>query len=258
MRKIYLVFLAIITCSALNAQTASAFEDGEWFEFRIHYGLINAGTATLSVHNETYKNKPVYHIKGFGSTTGVSRMFFKVDDHYETYIDKNTILPYKFVRKIDEGGHTKDKIIDFDQEAEKAYITDFKHNTKSTFNTTPSIHDMVSCFYYLREKIDTSNIQEGDETVLNMFFDEENFKFKLKFLGREVIRTKFGKVRCLIFRPFVQAGRVFKEQESLSIWVSDDKNKIPLRLKADLAVGSLKADLEAFKGLKNPFIIIKD
>ena len=52
------------------------------------------------------------------------------------------------------------------------------------------------------------------------------------------------------------AGRVFKEEESLTLWVSKDKNKVPLRIKADLAVGSLRADLEAFKGLKHPFKIV--
>ena len=88
-----------------------------------------------------------------------------------------------------------------------------------------------------------------------MFFDGETTKFKLKFLGREDISTKFGQVSCMIFRPLVQAGRVFKEEESLTVWISDDDNKIPIRIKASLAVGSLKADIEAFKGLKNSFKI---
>ena len=86
-----------------------------------------------------------------------------------------------------------------------------------------------------------------------MFFDEENYKFKLKFLGKETINTTFGKIKTLKFRPYVMAGRVFKEEESLTLWVSDDDNKIPLRIKADLAVGSLRADLEVFKGLKHSF-----
>jgi hypothetical protein len=91
-----------------------------------------------------------------------------------------------------------------------------------------------------------------------MFFDEENYEFKLKFLGRETIKTEFGKINTLIFRPYVMAGRVFKEQESLTLWVSEDENKIPLRIKADLAVGSLRADLESFKGLKHAMPIIFD
>ena len=79
-----------------------------------------------------------------------------------------------------------------------------------------------------------------------MFFDEENYGFKLKYLGKETIKTEFGKVKTVKFRPYVMAGRVFKEEESLTLWVSADKNKIPLKIKADLAVGSLRAELRCF------------
>ena len=112
---------------------------------------------------------------------------------------------------------------------------------------------MVSAFYYLRNRLDLENIAEDQYVDMNMFFDRENYKFRLKFLGRETLNTNFGKVPCLIFRPYVQSGRVFKESESLTVWVSDDKNKIPLLIKANLAVGSLKATLTDYKGLKHSF-----
>ena len=115
------------------------------------------------------------------------------------------------------------------------------------------VQDMVSAYYFLRSNYNKDLIKVGDVVSLNMFFDEENYKFKLKFLGKETINTTFGKIKTLKFRPYVMAGRVFKEEESLTLWVSDDDNKIPLRIKADLAVGSLRADLEAFKGLKHSF-----
>ena len=117
---------------------------------------------------------------------------------------------------------------------------------------------MLSAFYYLRSNINEDALQPGHEIYLNLFIDDENMDFKVKFLGREVIKTKFGKVNALKFRPYVMAGRVFKEQESLTFWVSDDKNKVPLKIEADLAVGSLDADLDAYKGLKYPFRIIID
>ena len=117
---------------------------------------------------------------------------------------------------------------------------------------------MVSAFYYLRNQLDVDNLKEGDVTEMNMFFDKENYKFRLKFLYRETLKTKFGKVPCMVFRPYVQAGRVFKEKESLTVWVSDDDNKIPVRIKASLAVGNLKADLVEFKGLKHSFKLQMD
>ena len=98
----------------------------------------------------------------------------------------------------------------------------------------------------------------GEDFDINMFFDNENYHFKLKFLGKETLSTKFGKTKCVKFRPVVQAGRVFKEQESVTLWVSDDKNRIPLKVKADLAIGSLEIDLENFKNVKFPFNILVD
>ena len=92
-----------------------------------------------------------------------------------------------------------------------------------------------------------------------MLFDDDGvFNFKLRYLGKEVVKTKYGKVECLKFRPMVQSGRIFKEQESLSLWVSNDANRIPIRIKADLAVGSIKADLDGYNGLKHQFKIIMD
>ena len=167
-------------------------------------------------------------------------------------------MPYKFIRDIDEGGHTKNIEIEFDQQKNKAYVHNIKHNKKGVFDTKPNIQDMVSTFYYLRNNLDVESLKIGDEVFVNMFFDEENYGFKLKYLGEEIIKTEFGKVNTLKFRPYVMAGRVFKEEESLTLWVSNDKNKIPLRVKADLAVGSLRADLDAFKGLKHPFKIVVD
>ena len=256
MRYILILFCFLISAEFSFAQEKTAFQKGEWFKFEMSYsGFLKAGNATLEVKETNFKGKPVFHVVGKGWTTGVISWFFKVEDHYESYFDKYSGLPYKFVRQIDEGGHTKDLETEFDQTNKKAVVNNKKHNTIETYATEKDVQDMVSAFYYLRNNYNTETIKEGDIVSLNMFFDEENYVFKLKFLGRETIKTEFGKVKTLMFRPYVMAGRVFKEQESLTLWVSADENKIPLKIKADLRVGSLRADLEAFKGLKHPFPI---
>ena len=117
---------------------------------------------------------------------------------------------------------------------------------------------VISAFYYLRNFYDTSQLVVGEDIALNMFFDEENYLFKLKFLEREVVDTKFGKVSCLKLRPYVQSGRVFSEQESVTLWVSDDANKIPIKMSANLRVGSIDCDLENFRNLQHPFKIAID
>lgn len=252
MKKIALLLIFIATVS-FDSQKEVAYAVGEWFKFRIHYGFVNAGYATLEVQDATINNKKVFHVIGKGYTTGVSRFFFKVEDLYESYIDKETGNPYQFVRKINEGGYTKNQEGFFNQASNKVLFKDYKHKTEKTFVIPKNTQDIMSTFYYLRNSPNIDKIKPGESIAIDMFFDEETTKFKLKFIGREDITTKFGTVSAMVFRPLVQSGRVFKEQESLTVWISDDNNKLPLRIKANLAVGSIKADLDAFKGLKNSF-----
>jgi len=253
-RKLLLLFL-FFKLSFASAQE-KAYADGEWFKFRVHYGFLTAGYATLETKGTTFKGKEVFHVKGFGETVGVSKWFFKVKDDYQSYIDREKDIPYFFIRKIDEGGYTKNQEIEFNHNSNTATVNDKKHNEISKFEFPDGTQDMISAFYYLRNRLDVKNIKKGEVIEINMFFDNENYKFRLKFLGREVLDTTFGKVPSLIFRPYVQSGRVFREKESLTVWVSDDDNKIPLLVKADLAVGSLKATLIQFKGLQHSFKIL--
>ncbi|QAA82574.1 DUF3108 domain-containing protein [Aequorivita sp. H23M31] len=255
MKKILPALLLLLIVSSSFAQN-NAYGAGEFFKFRVHYGFVTAGYASLEVKNATLKGKDVYHVRGYGKTVGVSRWFFKVEDDYQSYIDKEKDIPYKFIRKIDEGGYTKDVVVDFDHSSKKATVNDKKHNETSVFSFPKNTQDMISAFYYLRNHLDVEKIKEGDIIEMNMFFDKENFKFQLKFMGRENLSTNFGEIRTLVFRPYVQSGRVFKEKESLTVWISDDENKIPLLVKANLAVGSLKASLIEFKGLQHSFQII--
>ena len=248
-----ILFLLVLTTLSFDSQNDPAFGSGEWFKFRIHYGFVNAGYATLEVKDANINNEKVYHLIGRGYTTGLSRFFFKVEDLYESYIDRDTFVPYQFVRKIDEGGYTKNQEGFVNVATNRIVVKDYKHKTEKTFTIPKNTQDILSAFYYLRNSPVIDKIKPGESIAIDMFFDDETTKFKLKFIGRDDIKTKFGTVATMIFKPLVQSGRVFKEQESVTVWISDDENRIPLRIQASLAVGSIKADLDAFKGLKNPF-----
>jgi hypothetical protein len=263
MKRIVLVLIAVFTITVGFSPTyetnpQQAFSNGEWFKFRIHYGMFNASYATLQVEDKKLNGKNVFHLKGKGKSTGLMHLFFEVNDRYESYIDQKTGVPYRFIRDIDEGGHTKDIQIDFDHTARIATVNNKKHKEITKLSIKPGTQDMVSAFYHLRNIVDVNTVTPGDEFILPMFFDNENYDFKMKFIEREVVRTKFGKIKALKFRPYVQSGRVFKEEESLTVWISDDDNKIPLKIQAKLAVGSLTADLDAFKGLSHSFKKIAD
>ena len=254
MKKSIVLALFFLTVS-FDAQKQPAFDVGEWFKFRIHYGMVTAGYATLEVKEATKNNKKVFHAVGKGYTTGMTKFFFNVADNYESYFDKVTGKPYQYVRKIDEGGYKKDEEGFFNQDKNTILVKDYKNDSNNTFSTSENIQDIISTFYYLRNHPNVDKIKVGESISIDMFFDGETTKFKLKYIGREDLDTKFGTIPCMIFRPLVQSGRVFKEEESLTVWISDDENKLPISIKANLAVGSLKADLESFKGLNNSFTV---
>ena len=112
---------------------------------------------------------------------------------------------------------------------------------------------MVSVFYFLRNFYEIKDLDSNDEITINMFFDSENYILKIKHLSTEIINTNFGKILCYKIQPYVQSGRVFKKDESLTMWITADKNRVPMRIKADLIVGSVRIDLESFSNLNNPF-----
>ena len=257
MKRVILLALVFIFTNSFT-QKEDAYTTGEYFKLRIHYGIITAGYATLEIKEATRSNKKVHHVVGKGYTTGVTKAFFKVKDDYQSFFDKETGKPYQFLRKIDEGGYTKYQEGFFNQEQNTVKVKDYEKNTEDTFSVPENVQDIVSSFYYLRNHPKIDMLKEGEAIEIDMFFDNETTKFKLKYIGKEDLKTKFGKIQCKVFRPYVQAGRVFKEEESLSVWISDDDNKIPVRIKASLAVGSLKADLDAFKGLKHSFKVKVD
>ena len=256
-KKILFIPFLLLTMTLFSQEKSNAFKDGEWLRYDMSYsGFLKAGTAELSVKETELNGKKVYHSTGKGRTSGMIGWFFKVKDNYQSYFDMVTGKPYLFKRKINEGGYKKHKEITFDYQTKKANVKNILKK-KTTSVSIEDVQDMISSFYYLRNQ-NTDKLKKGDAIEIDMFFDEKTYPFKLKFLGKELLKTKFGKVQSLKFRPIVQAGRVFKENESVTIWVTADKNKIPIKMRASLSVGSLRAELSAYKGLANSFKIVFD
>jgi len=257
-KKIILLFIAILCCNITYSQKkTTVFKKGEWLRFKMSYsGWMKAGSLSLTVDDTILNGKEVFHVIGKGNTIGIIKWFFKVNDTYQSYFDKKTGKPYLFKRNINEGGYKINRQINFDYTTHTATIQDFKLKTRDTISIG-NIQDMMSSFYFLRNH-DTRNLKPGDEITLHMFMDAQTTLFKLRFLGTEILKTRFGKIKTLRFNPLVQSGRVFRKNESVTIWITADDNKIPIQMKASLAVGSLRAELDAYKGLSNSFEIMYD
>lgn len=254
-RLTYILLLISFTLFSVSYQnhndastpTYDSFKKGEFLKWRIHYGLINAGYATLEM-DESHKNgQTLYHAKGKGWTVGAARWFAKIDDIYESHFTKSDLKPVFFKRRVNEDGFRISRDLHFDHNAKKVTINDLEKKTKQE-EKIGNVQDMVSAFYFLRE-IDLSNIKEGDEKRVDLFFDGETVPFKLKFIKRETIKTSLGEFKTWKMKPMVQKGRIFEGQDSVTLWISDDANKVPIRIQAKLVVGSIKVDLDDYSGL---------
>ena len=229
-----------------------AFTYGEKLHYKISYGIIEAGKVQLNVKKTSKKiqNRSVYHIVGLGSSSSTFDWFFKIRDRYESYVDSAKLVPLLFIRDVNEGGYTIKQNYEFDHQ-KRIVNTD-----KGSFNIKKNIQDMLSCFYFART-LDLNNLKKGEVLTFNAFVDEESYPLKVKFLGKETIKIKSGKYKSLKFCPIVQTGRIFKTEESLSVWISDDYNKIPLLVKANILFGALRMEMVKMEGELNPSSYIR-
>ena len=231
------------------------FKIGEKLSYVLHYGIFNAGVAEIVVKPTSkvfYNNRNALNMIGKGRTTGVVDLVFSVRDHYETYLDSKTMEPLQFIRRVDEGGYLISQDYFFNPDSNIVTTQD-----KKIFDVPEGVQDMISAFYYARTlNFDTAHF--GDVYEIPAFVDDEIFYLKLKFVGRETVKLRKGKFRCLKFNPVVQEGRIFKADEDLIVWVSDDHNKIPILAESKILVGSIKMELSDYEGLAHVIARIED
>ncbi|HET6992943.1 MAG TPA: DUF3108 domain-containing protein [Bacteroidia bacterium] len=232
--------------------TNNAFKRGEELTYRIHYGAVNAGVAVMTIDNSSklINGRPTLHVIGTGTSKGAFDWVFKVRDRYESYMDEEALMPWLFLRSVNEGG--------FKINQNQAY----DHNNGKVMSNGKSlvvpkyVQDMLSAFYYART-MDFSKAKKGDTFEVKTFIDDEIWDLKIKYLGKEIVNSDLGKINCIKFCPVVQKGRVFKKEEDLTLWISDDANHIPVRAEGEILVGSIKMDLIHVAGLAGDMNMVK-
>jgi hypothetical protein len=226
-----------------------AFSAGETISYTIFYNVIgiyvNAGTASFNTTLERLNNKPVYHVVGSGTSNSKYDWIFKVRDKYESIFDTATLQPYKFIRNVDEGGYKKYENVTFNQQTNTAV------SQAGVFKVPNCVQDVLSSIYYARN-IDFNNYKVDDKIPFSMFLDNEIFNLYIRYLGKETIKTKYGKFKAIKFKPLLVKGTIFEGGEKMTVWVTDDANHIPVRIESPISVGSIKVDMMGYKNLRYP------
>jgi hypothetical protein len=236
--KTIISFLLLFLFSSLIAEAqeivsplikhAIPFSAGETLTYQVKYGFIVGGTTTFSLIEEVYHKKQVFHAKVVGQSTGIANALYGVKDSYESWFDKETTLPYKQIRDIKEGHYSIYNEVTYNRKNNTV------HSLLSGDHKVPEkILDLCSVFYYVR-RVDFSKLNEGDVVLVNMYFADEIFPFHLRYLGKETIKTKNGKVSCFKISPIVEVGRMFKTEDDLTVWFTDDESCLPVLVRMDL------------------------
>jgi hypothetical protein len=229
--------------------TNTAFKEGEVITMKVFYNslgmYIGAGEASFTTSLERFNGKTVYHCVGEGKSYSFFDNFFKVRDRYETYIDTTSMLPVKFIRNVDEGGHKIYNNVTFNHSIGTAV------STNGVFKTSNCIQDVISSIYYARN-INFDKYKPGDKIPFDMFLDDEVFHLYIRYIGKENVKTRYGKFRAIKFKPLLIKGTMFDGGEKMTAWVSDDPNHVILRVESAIAVGSVKVDMYGYKNLRYP------
>lgn len=256
MPKALLIILLLCSISAYTQSyrtvNNSAFVRGEKLTFRVAFnsaltGSITGGKATLEVkdENKILNGRSTYHVVGEGKTTGFIELFYKVNDRFESYFDQDALISWKFTRRTRENNYKKDDIVIFRQNDHLAV------SLAKVMKVPANMQDVISAFYYART-LDISGLEPGGIIEVPFFLDDSVYNSRVIFKGTETIKTKLGKFRCIAFRPMVATGYAFDDPYPITIWITDDKNRLPILIESEQSVGRARVELISYSGLANP------
>ncbi|GAC1418486.1 MAG: DUF3108 domain-containing protein [Flavisolibacter sp.] len=237
-------------CGVRNTTT----QNSEQLTYYVYYNIagiyVNAGTALLTNTLEKLNGKSVFHVIAEGKTNPSYDWIYNVRDRYETFIDTLSMQPLKFIRNINEGGYKNYENVSFSRSAGTAVTNE------GVFKVPPCIQDVISAVYYARN-IDFNKYNSGDKIPFKMFLDHQVYDMYIRYLGRDEVKTKYGKFKAFKFKPLLVKGNIFEGGEKMTIWVSDDENKIIIRAESPIAVGSVKVDMMSYRNLRYPLSGLK-
>lgn len=235
------------------------FQSGERLDYDAYYNLkkiwVPAGKVRFEVSDSTINGQKCFLLDGKGKSLKGYDSFFKVRDHYSSVVNRKNLQPYKFERDIHEGGFDLYYYYNFDQEKREARLQQNKGDTSVSkiFEFPDCTFDVISAVYYART-LSFDNLEVGDTIPLQLMMDKEVYSnVFVRYMGKARAKDQHDNYyRCIKFRPFLVEGTIFEEGEFMNVYVTDDKNRLPIMVEAEILVGSVKAFLSTAKNVKHP------
>jgi hypothetical protein len=268
MKFFLFAFSSALSLSSLNAQIGTdkfkngIFGFGEELTFKATFLGLNVGTAVTRVDKVPHKilGNSCYKIEVYGETSEWISWVTKVQDSWVSYMDTAQFLTRATYRRIREGRYRKDEWVTFNQTDHRASVQVVdkkteKYKEAKHYPIPDQATDIVGGFMYLRF-FDFDHSKKGDTLKLVGFFEDASYTLKILYGGKEIVKTKVGKIPCHILIPVMPDNQLFDGENSITVWISDDKNKIPVKMSAKMFVGHTGIELTGFRGLKNSIRIV--
>ena len=256
LERFMLSFIAVFSVSIIMVSNANAedyrkldnkaFNFGERLDYKVGYSFITAGNGYFQIMpmSVTQKDRKCFDIRFRVYSLESLRWIYQVDDAYRTILDVDGIFPWMFQQRIREGKYTRDASATFDQKNKKDY------ENKKTYDMPPYVHDIVSAFYYVRTQ-NLKSMKNGQVFYLQNYFDGKTHKLGVKIHNRETIKVEAGTFKTIMIEPLVVDGGLFKSEGHIYIWLTDDENKIPVKVSTKILIGDVYAELTKYSGLLN-------
>jgi hypothetical protein len=243
MNKTYI--LAIVMLVACVYASAVPFMDGEKLNFEVKYGLINAAEATLEARTSVYQGNPVWYLSTNARTHAFFDKVFKIRDRVESWWAKDTLLPYKFAKNLQEGKYKQHRVHIYNHSEGTTTYQRWQFKESRFENEEKPLpvdsQDILSAFYYVRGK----PLTVGKSVMVNITADGRSMLTEVVVHRTEKQKTIFGEVDCLVIEPKLAGEAVFKQSGRILIWLTNDQYKIPVRLESKITFGSFVAVLES-------------
>jgi hypothetical protein len=263
MQRIYfLLLLSFISLPGLEAQCFkenNAFKEGEFLSYEISYNWgpvwVDAGLVTFSIVADTYAGKPVWHLKSSGKTYKSYDFFYKVVDYYDAWIEPSTFYTYEFRRSVYEGKYRLLNTLRYDRTRQTVYSSTKTNNNPVRFDTLkpgPCVFNPLAAVYFART-LDISGLKHDQRIPVTVLIDDSTYSIYIRYVGKEVVENRDGKkYKCVKFAAKMVQGTIFRGDEDVLVWVTDDDNRIPVYIEAKIIVGTVNAYLKDSRGLRNP------
>ena len=246
-----------------NAVNHNNFTTGELLNFHVTFGIFSVGEAKMEIKDKTFKvnGRKCYRVDIHGKTTGLVSWVAKVNDIWGAYVDTAALIPHISYRKIRENNYKKDELVKFDHNTD---MIEYKVVDKKTgkfkdplyYKAPNNVRDMVGGYMYLRT-LDFDSFQLGDTIKVDAFFEDTFYDFQIMYQGKEVVKTKIGKINCHKLVPVMPDNKLFDGENSIAVWFSDDQNKIPVRIEASMFIGKAGIEIENTHGLLHPLNLVE-